>query len=75
MSSDAFIRAEHLTEQEVCEILKIKPSTLASRRSCGTEHPPYIQIGKVRWYPKNLFLHWMSERPIVWDVKRIKNAS
>ena len=72
--TDAFIREDFLTDEDVCEILKIKPSTLASRRSCGTNHPPYIEIGKVRWYPKAMFIEWMKKQPVLWEVKGARRA-
>jgi hypothetical protein len=56
----------------VAAILKLRGGvkTLKRRRSQGTEHPPYVQIGKAIYYPKPMFLDWMNQRPIIWEVKR-----
>lgn len=64
-----FLKDEYLTESELCQILGIKSSTLAGRRSCGTNHPPYVEVGKVRLYPKRMFLEWIAKRPVIWEVK------
>jgi hypothetical protein len=64
-----FLKEDYLTEDEVCAILKIKPSTLASRRCNGTEHPPYVEIGKVRLYPKAMFREWIAKRKVIWEVR------
>lgn len=63
------IRARYFNEAEVAEILKIKVTALKSRRSRGTNHPPYIQAGKEVFYPKDMFLEWMSRQPVIWEVK------
>jgi hypothetical protein len=61
---------EFYTEDQVCSLLRIKPSTLKSRISTGTEHPPYQELRRgVRVYPKNLFLKWVKERKVMFDVK------
>jgi len=61
----------HYSEAEVCRILGVALSRLKARRSCGTEHPPYVKLGRAYYYPKALFLDWASKRPIIWEVKRV----
>jgi len=63
------IAAEYFTEQEVCKIMRLKQSTLAGRISRGTEHPPYVEIGRERYYPKKMFFEWAQKRPVIWSVK------
>ena len=60
---------EFFTEDQICEILGIKLSTLKARRYCGTDHPPYQEIGTKRYYPKRMFFEWARKRPVIWEVK------
>lgn len=61
---------EYYRESEICELLRIEPSTLRGRISSGTEHPPYQELRRgVRVYPKNLFAEWARERRVIYDVK------
>lgn len=64
-----FIKSDYLTEEEVCEILKIKSTTLTQRRSNGTNHPPYVEVGRIRLYPKRMFKQWIDKQKVIWEVK------
>lgn len=67
-----FIRDHYLSEDEAAEVMRLKGGarTLRRRRSQGTEHPPYVEVGNAVYYPKSLFLDWMNQRPVIWEVKR-----
>ena len=67
-----FIHEHYLSEDEVAKIMRLRGGvkTLKRRRAQGVEHPPYITVGNEIYYPKPLFLDWMNQRPIVWEVKR-----
>lgn len=62
---------EFYSEEEMAKILRIDLKTLRSRRSRGTNHPPYVQIGRQVLYPKNLYLKWVTALPIFWEVRHV----
>lgn len=67
-----FLREHYLDETETAQIMRLKGGAKTLRRRCaqGVEHPPYIEVGNERFWPKNLFLDWMSQRPVIWEAKR-----
>lgn len=61
---------DYLTEEEVCQALKIKPQTLRGRLSNGTNHPPYVKVRSgVRLYHKRMFVEWIGKLPVQWEAK------
>lgn len=67
-----FLRDHYLSEDEAAKLMRLRggAKTLKRRRATGTEHPPYIEVGDEIYYPKALFLDWMNQRPVIWEVKR-----
>lgn len=54
----------YFTEQEMANLMRLKESTLRSRRATGTEHPPYIEVRRgFVLYPKQDYFEWLAERP------------
>ncbi len=65
------IEKNYFTEEQILSILKIKKTTLRDRIYNGTEHPPYMELGRgYRLFPKEMFIEWIRTRPITWEVKR-----
>jgi predicted site-specific integrase-resolvase len=62
------IASEYFSEEEICSILKISRATLRSRIYSGTEHPPYVELGRVRYFPRRMFLDWAAKRRVIWAV-------
>lgn len=65
------LREDFYSEHEMAQILNIKLRTLRLRIGTGTEHPPYIEIGRERLFPKDLFREWARKRPLVYEVKSV----
>lgn len=64
-------RPEYYSEQEMAEFLRIEVKTLRSRRSRGTNHPPYVEIARDTFYPKDLVHKWLSTLPVTWEVRNV----
>lgn len=64
-------RPEYYSEEEMAEILRISVQTLRSRRMRGTNHPPYVTIGRDTLYPKDLVHKWLSALPVIWEVRHV----
>ena len=64
-------RPEFYSEQEMAEILRIEVKTLRSRRARGTDHPPYIRIGRDTLYPKEPVQRYLDSRPMTWEVRSV----
>lgn len=62
---------EYYSEDEMAHILRISVKTLRSRRSRGTNHPPYVVVGRQALYPKALVVKYMGELPVLWEVRRV----
>lgn len=60
----------YFTEEEMAKVLRISVGTLRCRRSRGSNHPPYVSLRRgVVVYPKELFLRWVADKPVIWEVK------
>ena len=55
---------ELLNEQEVAEILKIKPATLAQWRCLKRFNLPYFKIGKLVRYKAEDLKKWIENRGV-----------
>lgn len=64
-------KPEYYSESEMADILRVEVKTLRSRRSRGTNHPPYVQIGRYVLYPKELVNKWLMTLPVTWEVRRV----
>lgn len=64
-------RPEYYSEAEMAEILRVDPKTLRSRRSRGTNHPPYVVIGRQTLYPKDLVQKYLDALPVLWEVRHV----
>jgi hypothetical protein len=62
---------DQFSEVEMAAELKIPLKTLRSRRSRGTNHPPYRQIGRDVYYPKDLYEKWLNSYAVVWEVRHV----
>lgn len=56
-------RPEYYSEDEMAQILRIEVRTLRSRRSRGTNHPPYVTIARHVLYPKDLVIKYLGALP------------
>jgi hypothetical protein len=67
---------EYLTLEQMSEVLRLEPSTLASRISRGTDHPPYLELRRgVKVFPKRMFLDWVAKKTVFWEVKGASKSS
>lgn len=64
-------RPEYFSEDEMADILRVDVKTLRSRRSRGTNHPPYVVIGRQTLYPKDLVLKYLGALPVIWEVRHV----
>ncbi|QMV49840.1 MAG: helix-turn-helix domain protein [Mu-like cryoconite phage AB09] len=56
---------EFFTEDEILQFLNVSRNTFTGRRSRATDHPPYVQVGRVRLYPKREFRSWINRQPLM----------
>lgn len=72
MASKSFKQPEYYTEAEMANMLRIDVKTLKSRRSRGTNHPPYVEITRGHvLYPKEPVEKWLSTLNVIWEVRRV----
>lgn len=62
----------HLCEEEVLNLLGISRATLDERRRNGKEHPPYVEIGRVRFYSIDQFQEWLRHLPTQHQVTYLR---
>ncbi len=63
---------EYFTEEEMVNILKLKSvAALKSRRARGTNHPPYVEIGRTVLYPRRMFFQWVDGKAVIWEVRSV----
>lgn len=55
---------EYFTEIEMSSLLGVIKSTLQKRRCMGSDHPPFIKVGKQILYPKHLAKAWLKNQPV-----------
>lgn len=66
------LKHQYYTEAEMAEILRITVKKLRSRRSRGTNHPPYVEIARGQiLYPKALVDKYLLQLNVFWEVKRV----
>ena len=51
----------YFTAEELSEIVKVSPQTLRLWRNLQ-KTPPYIQVGRQTFYPKDKFFEWMNNQ-------------
>lgn len=60
----ATLKEELLSESEVAEIIRYKPSTLKKNRCEGRNHPPFVKVGRKVFYPKKEVLNWLKSHEL-----------
>lgn len=65
------IKEDLMSEAEVASILGYKATTLRKNRCLGINHPPFIKIGGLVFYPRKEVMQWIKSFPL----KRAMNPS
>jgi hypothetical protein len=63
------LKDDFFSEEEMARMMRIKVATLKRRIATGTEHPPYVEIGRERLFPRDQFREWARNRKVIYEVK------